>query len=213
MEYYYKLLGLHPGATSDDVKKAYRSLAKQYHPDIVGNSPQAIAHFQQISQAYEYLTTALQRHSYPHPQYYPPQYPSNPPPSQESNFQSYTWEPMKAESPPPPKEKKEKAPPPPPPPPPPPEEPFVSVIPQELLLAARLEARQAAVRRVAQNKGDEKAQLEWEVKQFLQEEYTVESNPGMLGFSVTANKSGKKVTVRSTSAKPSSITNFFKNKK
>ncbi len=206
MEYYYALLGLPMTATQEDIKKAYRSLAKQYHPDIVGNSPQAIAHFQNISQAYEYLMNYLQRPYPPPTPYAPPQY--QPPP--ENQFQSYTWEPMNAEAPPPPKKKK---PPPPPPPKPEPEEvPFVSAIPQELLLATRLEAQQEAVRRVSQHKGDEKAQLEWEVKHFLREEYTVETNPSMLGFSVTSNKSGKKVTVR-TAPKPSGLGGFFKNNK
>lgn len=211
MEYrYHALLGLPITATEEDVKKAYRNLAKQFHPDIAGNSQQTVEHFREIKQAYEYIMSTFQYPNYGQMPYTPPNY--TPPPPQESHFQSYTWEPMKAEAPPPPKEKKAEAPPPPPPEPPPPEIPFVSVIPQELLLATRLEARQSAVRRVARHKGDQKAQLDWDVKQFLQEDYTVERNPGMLGFSVTANKTGKKVNVRSAPSKSSGISSFFRGK-
>lgn len=205
MQQYYVLLGLAPNATADDIKKAYRRLAKQHHPDIVGNSPQAIQYFQEIGQAYEYLMAYLQRSAYQAPPYYPPAY-QPPPPAQD--FKSYTWEPMKAETAPPPSPKKE-PPPPKPEPEPEPEIPFVSIIPQEMLLATRLEASQEALRRISQDKGDEKAKLEWEVKLFLKEDYSVERSPKTGGFSVTSNKSGKKVNVRSATKSPG-LSGFFK---
>jgi curved DNA-binding protein CbpA len=49
----YRTLGLVPGASLDDVKRAYRRLAKQYHPDAAG--PDAVARFLAIQGAYEAL--------------------------------------------------------------------------------------------------------------------------------------------------------------
>ena len=39
----YRVLGLEPGASDDEVKAAYRRLAKKYHPDVNGGSPEAEA--------------------------------------------------------------------------------------------------------------------------------------------------------------------------
>ena len=36
---YYEVLGLQKGATEDEIKKAYRKLAKQYHPDLNPDNP------------------------------------------------------------------------------------------------------------------------------------------------------------------------------
>ncbi|HYM84763.1 MAG TPA: DnaJ domain-containing protein [Candidatus Dormibacteraeota bacterium] len=49
----YRILGLSPGASSDDVKRAYRRLAKRYHPDTAG--PDAVPRFIAIQRAYEAL--------------------------------------------------------------------------------------------------------------------------------------------------------------
>ena len=49
---YYSTLGLKRGANTDDIKKAYRSLAMKHHPDRGGDEKK----FKEISQAYEYLT-------------------------------------------------------------------------------------------------------------------------------------------------------------
>lgn len=46
---YYKVLGLNPGATEEDVKRAYRKLASKHHPDKGGNTER----FQEIQQAYD----------------------------------------------------------------------------------------------------------------------------------------------------------------
>jgi len=51
---YYRILNLSEGSSLDEIKRAYRQLALQYHPDI-NPSPEAHDHFIQISQAYEYL--------------------------------------------------------------------------------------------------------------------------------------------------------------
>ena len=49
----YSVLGLKPGATDDEVKKAYKRLAKKYHPDIAGNSAEAQKKMQEINAAYD----------------------------------------------------------------------------------------------------------------------------------------------------------------
>ena len=52
---YYEVLGLQKGASDDEIKKAYRKLSKQYHPDI-NKEPDAEAKFKEISEAYEILS-------------------------------------------------------------------------------------------------------------------------------------------------------------
>ncbi len=49
----YEILGLTPGASDDEVKKAYKSLAKKYHPDVTGNDPKAAEQMQKINAAYD----------------------------------------------------------------------------------------------------------------------------------------------------------------
>jgi len=51
---YYQVLGLSPEATVEDIKKAYRSKARQYHPDI-NNAPDAKDLFIAITEAYDFL--------------------------------------------------------------------------------------------------------------------------------------------------------------
>ncbi len=52
---YYKVLELEKGASDDAIKKAFRRLARQYHPDANPNNPEAEERFKQISEAYEVL--------------------------------------------------------------------------------------------------------------------------------------------------------------
>lgn len=58
LSYYYKILGLQPGASDSEVKKRYRELAKKYHPDKIRNMPESIRKdgeekFKQINLAYD----------------------------------------------------------------------------------------------------------------------------------------------------------------
>src|ERR1700704_2989858 len=60
----YVVLGLARGATLDDIKRAYKRLARKYHPDINPGDRTAAAHFRQISEAYETLSDPDRRQRY-----------------------------------------------------------------------------------------------------------------------------------------------------
>lgn len=60
---YYEILGLESTATSDDIKKAYKKLAKKYHPDI-NKSSTSEELFKLISEAYEVLSDDTRRTQY-----------------------------------------------------------------------------------------------------------------------------------------------------
>ena len=60
---YYDVLGLSKGASEDDIKKAYRKLAKQYHPDI-NKAPDAADKFKEINEAYSVLSDSQKRSNY-----------------------------------------------------------------------------------------------------------------------------------------------------
>lgn len=61
---YYKTLGLAKSASQDDIKKAYRKLARKYHPDLNPNDKEAQHQFQQINEANEVLTDPEKRKKY-----------------------------------------------------------------------------------------------------------------------------------------------------
>lgn len=61
---YYKELGLAKGATEDEIKKAFRSLARKYHPDANPDDPTAEEKFKKISEAYEVLGDPTKRAKY-----------------------------------------------------------------------------------------------------------------------------------------------------
>lgn len=66
MEYkdYYKILGVPKNATAEDIKKAYRKLAKQYHPDKNPGDKAAEAKFKEITEANEVLSDPEKRKYY-----------------------------------------------------------------------------------------------------------------------------------------------------
>ena len=61
---YYKVLGVERNASQEEIKKAYRKLAKRYHPDVNRDNPQAQERFQEINEANEVLGDAEKRKRY-----------------------------------------------------------------------------------------------------------------------------------------------------
>lgn len=61
---YYKLLGIDKTATQDDIKKAYRKLARKYHPDVNPNDKEAERKFKEINEAHEVLSNPENRKKY-----------------------------------------------------------------------------------------------------------------------------------------------------
>lgn len=61
---YYKILGVQRGASADDIKKAFRKLARKYHPDVNPGDKKAEEKFKEINEAYEVLSDAEKRQKY-----------------------------------------------------------------------------------------------------------------------------------------------------
>ena len=64
MKDYYKLLGVLPNATTDEIKKAYRQLALKYHPDRNPEDKNSEAFFKKVTEAYSILSNPEDRENY-----------------------------------------------------------------------------------------------------------------------------------------------------
>ncbi|MED9958718.1 MAG: DnaJ domain-containing protein [Christensenellales bacterium] len=61
---YYRVLGVKKDASAEEIKKAYRVLAKKYHPDVTGGDKAAERRFIEINEAYDTLSDAEKRRAY-----------------------------------------------------------------------------------------------------------------------------------------------------
>ena len=67
----YAVLGVSRSATDDEIKQAYRRLAKRYHPDLHPDDPQAAAKMNEINEAYDLIKDAPSRQQYQQQSYNP----------------------------------------------------------------------------------------------------------------------------------------------
>ncbi len=61
---YYKILDISEFSTNEEIKNAYRKLARKWHPDVAGNSDEAILRFKEINEAYEILSDKIKKADY-----------------------------------------------------------------------------------------------------------------------------------------------------
>src|SRR5271170_8077695 len=61
---YYKILGVERTASHDEIRKAFRSLARKYHPDVAKDKKRSEEKFKEINEAYEVLGDADKREKY-----------------------------------------------------------------------------------------------------------------------------------------------------
>ncbi len=61
---YYETLGVDKNASADDIKSAYRKLAKKYHPDLNKDNPEAAEKFKEVNEAYECLSDPTKKSNY-----------------------------------------------------------------------------------------------------------------------------------------------------
>lgn len=61
---YYKILNIPETSSADDIKSAYRTLVRKWHPDVAGNTPDIISKFKDINEAYEILSNSIKKADY-----------------------------------------------------------------------------------------------------------------------------------------------------
>lgn len=61
---YYEVLGLVKGASEDEIKKAYRKMAREYHPDLHPDDPNCAEKFKEVNEAYEVLSDPSKKQKY-----------------------------------------------------------------------------------------------------------------------------------------------------
>jgi curved DNA-binding protein len=82
---YYKILGVERDASDDQIKKAYRKLARKYHPDV-SKEKNAEEKFKEVAEAYEVLKDAEKRAAYDQLGFYQPGQDFRPPPDWGERF-------------------------------------------------------------------------------------------------------------------------------
>ena len=58
---YYEVLGLQKGASEEEIKKAFKTMARKYHPDLHPGDKEAEAKFKEVNEAYGVLSDAAKR--------------------------------------------------------------------------------------------------------------------------------------------------------
>ena len=61
---YYKILGVAEFESAENIKNAYRKLARKWHPDVAGSSEDALNRFKEINEAYEILSNVIKKEEY-----------------------------------------------------------------------------------------------------------------------------------------------------
>ena len=61
---FYEVLGVEKGASAEEIKRAYRKLAKKYHPDLNPGDAQAEKNFKEVNEAYGVLSDSEKRQKY-----------------------------------------------------------------------------------------------------------------------------------------------------
>ena len=61
---YYEVLGLQKGASEEEIKKAFKTMARKYHPDLHPGDKEAEAKFKEVNEAYEVLSDSQKRAQY-----------------------------------------------------------------------------------------------------------------------------------------------------
>lgn len=61
---YYEVLGLQKGASEDEIKKAFKTMARKYHPDLHPDDKEAAEKFKEVNEAYEVLSDSQKRARY-----------------------------------------------------------------------------------------------------------------------------------------------------
>ena len=97
---YYEILGINKTATLEEIKQAYRQLARQYHPDLNGGDKEAEDSFKLINEAYQVLSDPDRHQDYEEYDRYsqptnpaktsPPKAAANPTSSKEFNLEEYS---------------------------------------------------------------------------------------------------------------------------
>ena len=91
-EDYYEILGVKKDASQDDLKKAFRHLARKYHPDLNKGSIEAEEKFKEVNEAYQVLSDPQKKSQYDqvgHAEFRPGEYTQPPPPSYDDLFRDF----------------------------------------------------------------------------------------------------------------------------